>query len=69
MSMAPSTTGSARLSKLGRTAEAGDACQTALTLGPPPAKREFLIERLSGTGHWAPVPDRRRTPVRGRRVL
>src|SRR5262252_5779802 len=35
MSMAPSTTGSARLSKLGRTAEAGDACQTALTLGPP----------------------------------
>jgi RNA polymerase sigma factor (sigma-70 family) len=34
------------LRKLGRTAEAGDAYRTALTLDPPPAEREFLAGRL-----------------------
>jgi RNA polymerase sigma-70 factor (ECF subfamily) len=35
------------LSRLGRTAEAGDAYRAALALGPPPAEAEFLAGRLA----------------------
>ncbi len=39
------------LRRLGRTAEARDAYQTALALDPPPAEREFLAGRLAEIDH------------------
>jgi predicted RNA polymerase sigma factor len=36
------------LRRLGRIGEAAQAYRTALALGPPPAEREFIAERLAG---------------------
>jgi RNA polymerase sigma-70 factor (ECF subfamily) len=39
------------LRRLGRDTEAAGAYRTALALGPPPAEREFLAQRLSEIDH------------------